>query len=140
MCNIDLTWPDRRSVTVFFSRHLWLRFPGRFRLVESVTRVMYIYGMSCHIHGSCLRYEPVPTHVIVRRFRTSNMCAYNVFDSLSSHRETGTSYQSLLGASELWNHVMGTSVPPPAPRVRAPGIATVAADPILLIAAMVAVA
>ena len=35
---------------------------------------------------------------------------------------------------------MGTSVPPPAPRVRAPGIGAVAADPILLIAAMAAVA
>ena len=35
---------------------------------------------------------------------------------------------------------MGTSVPPPAPRIRAPGIAAVAADPILMIAAMAGVA
>ena len=35
---------------------------------------------------------------------------------------------------------MGTSVPPPVPRVRAPGIAAVAADPILMIAAMAGVA
>ena len=35
---------------------------------------------------------------------------------------------------------MGTSVPPPAPRVRAPGIAAVAADRILMIAAMAEVA
>ena len=34
---------------------------------------------------------------------------------------------------------MGTSVPPPAPRVRTPGIAAVAADPILMIAAMAGV-
>ena len=35
---------------------------------------------------------------------------------------------------------MGTSVPTPAPRTRAPGIAAVAADPILMIAAMAGVA
>ena len=35
---------------------------------------------------------------------------------------------------------MGTSVPPPAPRVRALGIAIVARDPILMIAAMAGVA
>ena len=35
---------------------------------------------------------------------------------------------------------MGTSVPPPTPRVRAPGIVAVAADPILMIAAMAGVA
>ena len=35
---------------------------------------------------------------------------------------------------------MGTSIPPPAPRVRAPGIAAVAVDPILMIAKMAGVA
>ena len=40
----------------------------------------------------------------------------------------------------LWNHAMGTSVPPPASRIRAPGIAAVATDPILMIASMAAVA
>ena len=35
---------------------------------------------------------------------------------------------------------MGTSIPPPAPRVRAPGIAAAAADPILMIAAMAGLA
>ena len=40
----------------------------------------------------------------------------------------------------MLHHVMGTSVPPPAPRVCAPDIAAVAADPILMIAAMVGVA
>ena len=35
---------------------------------------------------------------------------------------------------------MGTSVPPPAPRIRAPRIAAVAADRILMIAAMAKVA
>ena len=34
---------------------------------------------------------------------------------------------------------MGTSVPPPATRVRAPGIAAVVTDPILMIAAMAGV-
>ena len=35
---------------------------------------------------------------------------------------------------------MGTSLPPLAPHVRAPGIAAVSADPILMIAAMAGVA
>ena len=28
--------------------------------------------------------------------------------------------------SKLWNHILGTTVPPPAPRVRAPGVAAAA--------------
>ena len=51
-----------------------------------------------------------------------------------------TVLEQTLREKKLWNHVMGTYVPPPAPRVRAPGIASVATDPILLIAAMVAMA
>ena len=35
---------------------------------------------------------------------------------------------------------MGTSVPPPTPRIRLPGIAAVVADPILMIATLVGVA
>ena len=39
---------------------------------------------------------------------------------------------------KLWNHILGTAVPPPAPRVRAPGVAAVAAAP--GVAAMAAIA
>ena len=48
--------------------------------------------------------------------------------------------EQTLREKKLWNHVMSTSVPPSAPRVRAPGIAAVAANPILMIAAMARVA
>ena len=51
-----------------------------------------------------------------------------------------TVLEQTLREENLWNHVMGTLVPPRAPRVRAPGIAAIAADPILMIAAMVGVA
>ena len=42
--------------------------------------------------------------------------------------------EETLREKKMWNHVMGTSVPPPAPRVCAPGIAAVAVDPTLMIA------
>ena len=53
---------------------------------------------------------------------------------------SSTVLEQTLREKKLWNHVMGTFVPPPVPRVRAPGIAVVAADPILGIATIVAVA
>ena len=51
-----------------------------------------------------------------------------------------TVLEQTLREKKLWNHVMGTSVPPPAPRIRAPGIVAVAIDPIWMIAAMAGVA
>ena len=45
-----------------------------------------------------------------------------------------------LRENKLWVHVLGTAVPPPPVRVRAPGIAAAAADPILDKAAVAAVA
>ena len=39
---------------------------------------------------------------------------------------------------KLWNHILGTAVPPPAPRVRAPGVAAVAATPGVAAAAAIA--
>ena len=40
--------------------------------------------------------------------------------------------------NKLWNHILGTAVQPPAPRVRAPGLAVVAVAP--GVAALVAIA
>ena len=57
-----------------------------------------------------------------------------------NYRVWSTVLEQTLREKKLWNHVMGTSVPPLAPRVRAPDIAAVAADQILLIAAMALVA
>ena len=57
-----------------------------------------------------------------------------------NYRVWSTVLEQTLREKKLWNHVMGTSVPPPAPRTRAPGIAAVAADPTLMIAAMAGVA
>ena len=53
-----------------------------------------------------------------------------------NYRVWPTILEQTLREKKLWNHVMGTSVPPLTPRVRAPGIAAVGADPILMIAAM----
>ena len=55
-------------------------------------------------------------------------------------RVWSTVLEQTLREEKQWNHVMGTSLPPPAPRVRAPRIGAVAADPILGIAAIVVVA
>ena len=57
-----------------------------------------------------------------------------------NYRVWSTVLEQTLTEKKLWHHVMGTSVPLPTPRVRALGIATVAADPILMIAAMAGVA
>ena len=57
-----------------------------------------------------------------------------------NYRVWSTVLEQTLRKKKLWNHVMGTSVPPPTPRIRAPGIAAVAADPILMITAMAGVA
>ena len=57
-----------------------------------------------------------------------------------NYRVWSTVLEQTLREKKLWNHVMGTSVPPLAPRTRAPGIAPVGADPILMIAAMAGVA
>ena len=35
--------------------------------------------------------------------------------------------EQLFREHKLWNHILGTAVPPPAPRVRAPGVAAPAA-------------
>ena len=51
-----------------------------------------------------------------------------------------TVLEQTLREKKLWHHVMGTFVPPPAPRVRALGMAAVAVDPILMIAAMAVMA
>ena len=57
-----------------------------------------------------------------------------------NYRVWSTVLEQTLREKKLWHHVMGTSVPPPAPRARARGIAAaVAADPILMIAAMAGV-
>ena len=53
-----------------------------------------------------------------------------------NYRVWSTVLEQTLRNFFLWNYVMDTSVPSPSPRVRAPGIAAVAADPILMIAAM----
>ena len=57
-----------------------------------------------------------------------------------NYRVWSTVLEQTLREKKLWNHVMGTSVPPPAPRTCAPRIAAVAADPTLMIAAMAGVA
>ena len=57
-----------------------------------------------------------------------------------NYKVWSTVLEQTLREKNLWNHVMGTSVPPLAPHVCTPGIAAVADDPILLIAAMAAVA
>ena len=57
-----------------------------------------------------------------------------------NYRVSSIVLEQSLREKKLWNHVMGTFIPPPAPRVRALGIAAVAADPILVIAVMAAVA
>ena len=56
-----------------------------------------------------------------------------------NYRVWSTVLEQTLREKKLWNHVMGTSVPPPFPRVRAPGMAAVAADTILGIAKIAAV-
>ena len=48
--------------------------------------------------------------------------------------------EQTLREKKLWVHVLGTAVPPPPVRVRAPGIAAAAADPILGKAGVAAVA
>ena len=57
-----------------------------------------------------------------------------------NYRVWSTVLEQTLRENKLWHHVMSTSVPPLAPRVRAPRIAAVAAHPILMIAAMAGVA
>ena len=57
-----------------------------------------------------------------------------------NYRVWSTGLEQTLREKKMCNHVMGTSVPLPAPRVRAPKIAAVAIDPILMIAAMAGVA
>ena len=57
-----------------------------------------------------------------------------------NYRVWSTVLERTLREKKLWNHVMSTSVPPPAPRVCAPRIAAVAANHILMIAAMAGVA
>ena len=39
---------------------------------------------------------------------------------------------------KLWNHILGIAVPPPAPRVRTPGVAALAAAPGVAAAAAIA--
>ena len=56
------------------------------------------------------------------------------------YRVWSTVLEQSLREKKLWNHVMGTSVQPPTPRVRALGIGAVAANPILGVAAIVVVA
>ena len=43
-----------------------------------------------------------------------------------NYRVWSTVLEQTMREKKLWNHVMGTSVPPRAPRTRAPGIAAVA--------------
>ena len=47
-----------------------------------------------------------------------------------NYRVWSTVLEKTLREKKLWNHVMGTYVPPPGPFVRVRGIAAVAADPI----------
>ena len=58
----------------------------------------------------------------------------------ANYRVWSTVLEQTLREKKLWNHVMGTWVPLRAPRIRAPGIAAVAAETILMIAAMAGVA
>ena len=57
-----------------------------------------------------------------------------------NYRVWSTILEQTLREKKLWHHVMGTFVPPPAPRVRTRGIAAIAGDPILIIATMAGVA
>ena len=56
-----------------------------------------------------------------------------------NYRVWSTVLEQTLREKKMWHHVMGTSIPSLAPRVRASGIDAVAADPIFMIAAMAAV-
>ena len=46
-----------------------------------------------------------------------------------NYRVWGTVIEQEFRASKLWNHILGTTVLPPAPRVKAPRVAAVAAAP-----------
>ena len=46
-----------------------------------------------------------------------------------NYRVWSTVVEQQFRESKLWNHILGTAVPPPAPRVRAPGVAAVTAAP-----------
>ena len=55
-----------------------------------------------------------------------------------NYRVWSTVIEQQFRENKLWNHILGTAVPPPAPRVRALGVAVVAAAP--GVAAVVAIA
>ena len=46
-----------------------------------------------------------------------------------NYRVWSTVIEQQFREHKLWNHILKTTVPPPAPRVRAPGVAAVVAAP-----------
>ena len=55
-----------------------------------------------------------------------------------NYRVWSTVIEQQFRENKLWNHILGTAVPPPAPRVRAPGVAAVAATPGVAVVASIA--
>ena len=55
-----------------------------------------------------------------------------------NYRVWSTVIEQQFRENNVWNHILGTAVPPPAPRVRAPGVAAVAATPGVAVVATIA--
>ena len=54
--------------------------------------------------------------------RADNVVRGRIILREGNHRVWSTVLEQTVREKKLWHHVMGTSVPPPAPRVRAPRV------------------